>query len=249
MVPLALAIVVASLLFAGALYYSPSKATFIQAQPDQQRMLSVSADASQEIAPDKVEIVFSVVSNGTDPSAMQVQNDAVLRNVKASLLALGVPDANIKTVGYSLGPYQEYNKTLDMYVDKGYQLSNSLRVVSYDVTKAGAIIKSGVSNGVNEVTSVSFSLSDPAMKQAYASLLQSAASQANDKAKSMASAAGVSITGLDSMSEGYGYVAPMANFDYKNSGATGAAPAPDVSISAGLVKVTASVSAAYGIAG
>ncbi|MCX6770845.1 MAG: SIMPL domain-containing protein [Candidatus Micrarchaeota archaeon] len=247
--PMALAMVIAALLFSGAIYYSPSKTTFVQSQPDQQHMLSVSADANQEIAPDKVEIIFSVVSRGQDPATIQADNDAKLRQIKQGLLQLGVPDANIKTVGYSLDRYQEYNKTLENYEDRGYQLSNSLRVVSYDVSTAGAIVKSSVANGANEVSSVQFGLSDKLKDSTYNALLQTAASQAKGKAEAMAKAAGVSLSGLDSMNEGYSYVEPLANYNYKSMDASGSAPAPEVSISAGLVKVSASVSAAYGIAG
>ena len=247
--PMAFAVVIAALLFSGALYYSPSKTTFIQSQPDQQHMLSVSADANQEIAPDKVEIILSVVSRGQDPAAIQTENDAKLRTIKENLVLLGVPEANIKTVGYSLDRWQEYNKTLETYVDRGYQLSNSLRVVSYDVSNAGAIVKTAVKNGANEVSGINFGLSDRLRDSTYNALLQTAASQAKGKALSMAKAADVALSGLNSMNEGYSYVAPMANYNYKSDSLSGGAAAPDVSISAGLVKVSASVSATYGIAG
>ena len=245
---MAFAVVIAALLFSGAYYYSPSKTSFVQSQPDQQHMLSVSADANQEIAPDKVEIIFAVVSRGEDPAAIQADNDAKLRVIKDNLVLLGVPEANIKTVGYSLDRWQEYNKTSEVYDDKGYQLSNSLRVVSYDVTNAGAIVKTAVKNGANEVSGINFGLSDKLKESTYALLLQAASSQAKDKAQTMAKAAGVTLLGLDSMNEGYSYVEPMANVNYKSVG-SGIAPAPDVSISAGLVKVSATVSASYGIAG
>ena len=247
--PMAFAVVIAALLFSGALYYSPSKTTFIQSQPDQQHMLSVSADANQEIAPDKVEIILSVVSSGQDPAAIQTENDAKLRTIKENLVLLGVPEANIKTVGYSLDRWQEYNKTLETYVDRGYQLSNSLRVVSYDVSNAGAIVKTAVKNGANVVSGINFGLSDRLRDSTYNALLQTAASQAKGKALTMAKAAGVSLSGLSSMNEGYSYVQPLANYNYKSMDASAGAAAPDVSISAGLVKVTATVSATYGIAG
>ena len=249
MAPVALAMVIAALLFSCALFYSPSKTTFIQSQPGQQHMLSVSADANQEIAPDKAVITFAVVSRGEDPAAIQAENDAKLRQIKESLVLLGVPEANIKTVGYSLDRQQAYNKTLETYQDNGYQLSNSLRVVSYDVEKAGAIVKTAVKNGANEVSGISFGLSDGLRDSAYARLLQAAVSQAKDKATAMANAAGVSLFGLDSMNEGYSYVEPLANYNYKSMDASAGAAAPDVSISAGLVKVSATVSATYGIAG
>ncbi len=247
--PVALALIVAAVLFSAAFFYAPGKSTILSQNP-QIHMLSVSADASQEVTPDKVEIVFSVVSRGPDPTAIQADNDAKLRQIQDSISSLGIPTDNIKTVGYSLDRWTEYNKTLETYVDKGYQLTNSLRVVSYDVSLAGKIVKQAVQNGVNDVSGIQFSLSDATQKSLYNSLLQKASASAKGKAESMASAAGVQIKSLSSMSEGYSYVQPMANFDYRSMTLEAkAGAAPGISISAGLVKVSASVSAQYEISG
>lgn len=248
--PLALAIIVAALLFSGAFFFAPQKTQLLpSAATPQPHMLSVTSDATTEVAPDKVEITFSVISRGADPSSLQIDNDAKLRQIKDKLVALGVPEANIKTVGYSLDRWQEYNKTEEKYVDLGYQLQNSLRVVSYDTSMAGAIVKEAVQNGANDVSGIQFSLSDAAQKQVYGQLLTSATAQAKAKASSMASAAGVKIVSLEQMSEGYSYVEPMANsYKMDASAMSGAAPA-DVSISAGLVRVHATVSASYEVEG
>ena len=248
--PVALALIIAAVLFSAAFYYAPGKSTILSQNP-QIHTLSVSADAGQEVAPDKVEITFSVYTNGTDPAAIQAENDAKIKEITAAVSALGVPEENIKTIGYSLDPWQEYNKTTEAYEDRGYQLTNSLRVVSYNVSQAGKVVAGAVQNGANDVSGISFSLADATQKSLYNSLLQQASSSAKGKAESMASAAGVKILDLSSMSEGYNYVQPMANFDYAAMGAEAKAPsaAPEVSISAGLVKVSASVSAQYEIAG
>jgi uncharacterized protein YggE len=249
--PMALAVMLAAVLFSGAFYFAP-KGTIMSSAQDARHMLSVSADAQKEIAPDKVEMTFSVVSRGKDPSVIQTENDAKLRAIKDSMLQLGIPEANIKTVGYSLDRWQEYNKTSGDYDDKGYQLYNTMRVVSYDVSQAGTMIKSAVEGGSNDVSGITFGLSDKLREGTYNELLQQASSQAKGKAQSMASAAGVSITSLVSMNEGYSYYAPVANVNYRDSSleayASGSVP-KDVSVSAGTVKVSAQVSATYEIAG
>jgi len=248
--PIALALIVAALLFSGAFYFAPQKA-IISSTQDARHMLSVSADSQKEIAPDKVEMTFSVVSRGQDPAAMQTENDAKLRAIKDSLMQLGIPSSNIQTVGYSLDRYQEYNKTSAVYEDKGYQLYNSLRVVSYDVSQAGTMLKSAVAGGANDVSGISFGLSDKLRDSTYNALLQTASAQAKAKAQSMATAAGVSITALSSMNEGYSYYSAKSNVNYRgmDSSAAGAVPSPEISVSAGTVMVTAQVSATYEVAG
>lgn len=244
-----MALIVAAILFSSAFYFAPGKQSVL-AQQNQQHLLSVSADSSREVAPDKVEMTFSVVSRGTDPTAIQAENDAKLRQITSSIAALGVPSENIKTVGYSLDRWTEYNKTQEKYVDMGYQLSNSLRVVSYDVSQAGKIVKGAVQNGANDISGIQFSLADSTQKKLYNSLLQDAAASAKGKADAMASSAGVRIASLSSMSEGYNYVQPMANYNYRDMALEAkAGAAPEVSISAGLVKVVATVNAQYEIAG
>ncbi|MFA6489562.1 MAG: SIMPL domain-containing protein [Candidatus Micrarchaeia archaeon] len=247
--PIAMALIMAAILFSSAFYFAPSK-TQILSQQNQLHLLSVSADASKEVTPDKVEIIFSVVSRGADPTAIQVENDAKLKQITAAIAALGVPTENIKTVGYSLDRWQEYNETQKKYVDMGYQLSNSLRVVSYDVTQAGKIVKGAVQNGANDISGITFSLADSTQKKLYNSLLQDAAASAKGKADAMATSAGVKIASLSSMNEGYNYVAPVANYNYRDMAMEAkAGAAPEVSISAGLVKVIATVNAQYEIAG
>ena len=248
--PIAMALIVAAILFSSAFYFAPGKQQILQQQNPEQHLLSVSADSSKEVSPDKVEITFSVYSKGIDPAAIQIENDAKIRQITSAVSALGVPAENIKTVGYSLDRWSEYNETSKQYEDRGYQLTNSLRVVSYNVSQAGKIVGGAVQNGANEVSGISFSLADATQKTIYNSLLNSAAATAKGKADAMATAAGVKIAGLSSMSEGYNYVQPMANYDYKAMvGASAGVPAPEVSISAGLMKVTATVNAQYDVAG
>ncbi|MFA6328509.1 MAG: SIMPL domain-containing protein [Candidatus Micrarchaeia archaeon] len=248
--PIALALIIAALLFSGAFYFAPQK-TMLSTSQSATHVLSVSADAQKEISPDKVEMTFSVVSRGADPAAIQVENDAKLSAIKASLLQLGIPAANIQTVGYSLDRWQEYNKSRETYDDKGYQLSNSLRVVSYDVSQAGTMLKSAVAGGANDVSGISFGLSDKLRDSTYSALLKTASSQAKAKAETMASAAGVSIVSLSSMNEGYSYYAAKSNVNYRTMDAAvgGAVPSAEISVSAGTVEVTAQVSATYEVSG
>ncbi|MFA6907393.1 MAG: SIMPL domain-containing protein [Candidatus Micrarchaeia archaeon] len=257
----AFAIMVAAVIFSAAFYFAPPKTaqdiTYSPAESfnysltkfstlaDSPRLIYASAEASKDVEPDKADIVLSVVSKGEDPSAIQAENDARTRKVKAAILALGVPEANIKTVGYELNRMAEYNKTTQAYETTGYRLANSMHVTSYDVSLAGRIVKTAVSEGANEVTSVSFGLTDAARKATYATLLAQASLEAKDKAGLMASATGVKIIGLSTMSEGYSIAAVLSS--YKDA-VTGAMPPPqDVSISAGLIKVTATVNVGYEI--
>ncbi len=257
LIPLAFAIVLAAALLAGALWMSGSGGqgsvlckdrcaiSINTTAPDSlASSISVNADAQTEVAPDKAEISFSVVSRGADPALIQQDNDRTVQAITEAVQALGVPAENIKTVGYSLDRWTEWSENDKTMVDKGYVLTNSVRVVTYRVEQAGTILKLAVQNGANNVDGVSFGLSDNLSRSTYNLLLEQAAGNAGQKAQAMASASGVKIVRLNSMQEGYGYVQPVANVNYRAADMSGAAPVP-AQISAGMAKLSASVSASY----
>lgn len=206
-------------------------------------IITVSAEASKDVNPDKAEMVFAVTNRGADPAQLQGDNDRTVNAIIASIRAMGVPAENIKTVGYSLDRWVEWNQSKQESVEKGYILTNRIRVVTYDVPQAGAILKAAVNNGANDVESVAFGLSDRLQKSTYEELLRTAAGQAGDKARAMASAAGVRVKRLGSMNEGYAYVQPLSNYNYKDAAMAGA-PMP-AALTPGLAKVTATVGASY----
>jgi len=245
------AIIIAALLLAGAIFLgaqAQKAVSFTANQNPNEKTISVQGTAIQDVNPDKVEIVFAINTKGTDPDAIQKENDATMRTIVDKLKALGIPEENIKTVSYNLDRYSEWNDSQKTTVDMGYQLSNSVRVVSYDVTQAGTVVKTVVANGANDVSGVTFGLADATRDRVYAQLLSKATKQAGDKAQSMASAAGIGIKGIASISENYGYYQPYANVNYRLASdvSQGAAPS-NVMVSPGTVQLTANVNAAYEI--
>lgn len=244
LMPIAIAIVIAAAIFSSAFYFAAGK-TALQSSEPKVRTISVSADAMREVAPNKAEITFAVYTRGLDPEGIQAENNEKMKKISEAIKALGIPPENIKTIGYTLDRYSEYNGSV--YVEKGYQLTNTLRVITYDVTQAGKIVGLAVQNGANEVLGITFGISDEEKKRLYGLILQEAASSAKSKAEAMASSAGAKITGLVSMSEQYSYYPPIVSnyrFGIEQTAAKG-----DVEINSGLIKIAAIVQAQYEVAG
>jgi len=250
-VPMAIGLLLAAIIlsygiYAGLSSLSTSKTNVVNnTLYPQMQTISVSAVANQEVTPDKAELVFSVQTQGSDPTQIQVQNDKYMNMIINAEKALGVPANQIKTTGYSLQKWTEYNDTLKTYMDKGYILTNQLSVTTYQTNQTGYILKAAVSNGANDVSSVSFSLSDALQNQVYNTLLGQAATQANAKAQAMASAASVSVKKLDSMSEGYQTISYQKT--YSQSGGISVPSAAPAVVTPGMVTVSATVSAVYDI--
>ncbi len=251
LVPLAIAIFLAAIVFSASFALATPKTvveTKLIPSTTERNYLNVNAQAVEEVTPDKVEIVFSVVSKGEDPAKIQIENDEKVRKIKEKLMAIGVPEQNIKTVGYNLDKLYEWNKTLEKSVDIGYSLTNSIRVVSYQTALGANIVKESVANGANDISSVQFMLSDKTREEVYARLLEEACKNAGEKAQSMARASDAKIKRLAGMNEGYSYVEPTANVDYRYAKMEYAAQdsaGGSVSLSAGTAKVSVSVSASY----
>lgn len=249
---MAFALLLGLLALSAALYFAPQKecAGFVPQDASangERNLLYVNSQASDEVSPDKVEIILSVVSRGEDPVKLQAENDAKIRAIQSSLISIGVLEGNIKTVGYSLDKWSEWNKTSEQVEDRGYVITNTLRAVSYDTSIAGKIVKSSVTSGANDVQSINFMLSDDLRNEVYSRLLKEACAGAKEKAQSMASASGVGIKALASLNEGYSYVEPVSNSAYYAKEMSAGSYDGEISISSGKAKVSASVSATYEI--
>jgi hypothetical protein len=124
----------------------------------------------------------------------------------------------------------------------GYTATNTVTVTIRDLTLVGPVIDAGSNNGANQVNGVTFTLSDSLAASVYQQALQSAMTNGETKAQTLATAAGISGIELKTISESSVYY-PVAYqaFDAVPS-AEGEVSTP---ISSGQNQVTATVSLTY----
>jgi uncharacterized protein len=137
-----------------------------------------------------------------DPSLAAATADATQRMTAtlARLKALGVADADIVTVGYSLDPIPAQRRTeQEPSRIVAYRVANIVRVRIRDVGAAGRIVDGAVAAGANSVSALQFTVSDPARteREARAQAVASAAG----KARELAAAAGVPLGEVLSIDE------------------------------------------------
>ena len=148
--------------------------------------------------PDVARVTLSVTTNARHSSDAVQQNAERTTAVMASLQGVGVTGKDIQTQSYTVQPTFDYSESPPKR--KGYQVENSFEVTVRDLTKVGLVLDSATASGVSEVGSVSFDLSDRAGAEAQA--LSQAVSSARLKAGVIASAAGVDLGRLLSVTEG-----------------------------------------------
>ncbi len=160
----------------------------------------VTAQGHSEIKekPDVARMTFSVTTNARHSSDAVQQNAERTTAVMTSLQSVGVAAKDIQTQSYTVQPTFDYSESPPKR--KGYQVENSFEVTVRDLTKVGLVLDSATGDGVSEIGSMSFDLSDRAGAEAQA--LSQAVASAKLKASVIAWAAGVDLGRLLSVTEG-----------------------------------------------
>jgi uncharacterized protein YggE len=201
-------------------------------------VISVRATGRTSVKPDTVFVNVGVESR--EPMLAAATADAT-RRMTATLVrlkALGVAEADIVTVGYSVDPIPAQRRTEeDPTRIVAYRVANVVRVRIRDVAAAASIVDAAVAAGANTVSALQFTVSDPARAEREARA--QAVTLAAAKARELAAAAGVPVGEVLSIEEDVALPRPML----AQSGVmlrTGPGP-----IEAGELEIVVSVHARY----
>ena len=164
--------------------------------PTAQITVSATGDVSQ--APDRASVSAGVVTQAKTADAAMSANAAKMTAAFEQLRAAGVEEKNIRTSQMSLNPRFSYKDRNSPKID-GYEVRNRVSATTEDVEKVGPMLDALVKAGVNTINGVSFSISEPDIAKAEAR--DKAIKAAKAKAEAMASAAGVSLGNLTSITE------------------------------------------------
>jgi uncharacterized protein YggE len=158
--------------------------------------ITVVGTAAVTRVPDTARVSVGV---GVTRSTVKAARDAAAKSMTAiiaGIKALGIDEKDIKTTGIDLSPQYSNSSTPKI---TGYRMSEQLQVTVRDMAKAGDVVDTATAKGANEVNGLWFEVGDPvsAMDEARAAAI----AQARTSAQKMASAAGVSLGGVVSISE------------------------------------------------
>jgi uncharacterized protein YggE len=198
--------------------------------------ISVTATASASAAPDTARIRAAVVATAPDAETARQQAAANVSDVRTALREAGVSDEQIRTTGFDINTVREREQN-----DTGqvrYRAVNEF-VVEVAPDRAGEIIDVAVGNGTNQVSGVTFTLSEETRRDLRQDALRDAMTGARLDAGTIADASGVSITGLESASTADVVFAPF------ESDQAGTAGGSETTIEPGPVEVSATVSVTY----
>ena len=185
---------------------APHSALAVDPTAPREHTISVSGTGRVVTAPDVADLrLGGTVTRTTVKDARDVAAGQMNR-VIAALKKLGIADKDLQTSGLSLQPNYTYPNGGNPRLT-GYTLSNGVSVTVRDLDKLGDAIDDGLAAGATTLDGVSFRVDDPAKAQDQAR--KEALAQAKAKAQTLASGAGVSITGVASISETAAPIPPI----------------------------------------
>ena len=145
-----------------------------------------SGDATVSKRPDIAFLGVGVEAQASTATAAQKDLASQAAKLIARAKSLGIPDKDINTSGYSIGPNYPPDGAIN-----GYRASEQLELKWHNVDTIGSAVDSLVQQGGATRVSVSFGLADPKAAQGEARSL--AIADARSRAGAMARAAGVQL--------------------------------------------------------
>ncbi len=161
--------------------------------------VTVTGIGEVSVAPDVADVMIGV--SVQKPTVKEAQSAAATA-MNATIAAIkkdGVADKDIVTVNVSLSPVYDYGSGNSVPKLVGQSFSNTVKVTVHDLSQLGAVIDDSIAAGATTIQGVSFRLNDP--KPVEAQARQLAMADAKSKADALASASGVQVKGVASITE------------------------------------------------
>jgi uncharacterized protein len=216
--------------------------------------LSVIGNAETMVKPDRVTLALSVETTNKTANGALITNSETMNNVLDALRSSGVKENETSTSSFNIFPNYNITQEEDFRpIESGdiisYTVTNSIIVDSVNLLNVPQWIDTAVQAGVNDVSSISFILSDKKSELIKNDLLNQAITNAKNKADIAASAVGLKVIGVRSITiegiDGIPVSSSQQSFfasEAVDSAAPKASPPP---IIAGEQKVTSSVNITF----
>lgn len=182
---------------------------------EQRDTMGVSGSSEISVTPDEAQIYINILTDAKTAKEAQSDNRDTTANVMTALKAAGLKAENIETTGYNLYKRTEWNKTAERYYEVGYELTNTMKITSSDITNVGSLVDIAINAGANGVDHVSFTLTKEGERKAKAEALLKATQAAKDKANNLADTLDIKLGKVIGVQETNFYYTP---YDYYNQG-------------------------------
>jgi uncharacterized protein YggE len=172
---------------------------------DPSRQIVVAATGTVSATPDMAVVNLGVSREArTAAEALEGVSTAAAQ-VLERIGAAGIAPRDVQTASLSLYPVMDQTSARPPQV-RGYVASNDLTIRVRDLSALGGLLDTLVKEGANNLSGISFAMSDPKPLEAQARA--AAVTDARAKAQTLAEAAGVVLGPVQSIQESGGFVQP-----------------------------------------
>lgn len=207
------------------------------------RTIVVNGEGEVSARADSARLSTGVVTQAPTAAAALNANTTAMNQVFAALRVAGIPENKIQTSNFSVqpqyAPYRQDNPQPQRII--GYQVSNQVAVVVDDLTKLGPTLDALVRSGSNQLGGIAFFIANP--KPLAERARTAAVTDAAAKARTLASAAGVTLGPVMNIQESTSF-RPVPMFAMARVAAAEAGPPP---VASGEESVTVNVAMTYAI--
>lgn len=208
-----------------------------------EHVISVSGTGKVTVKPDVADVSLGVTVQRDTARGARDEAASAMNSVIAALKNLGIDDKDIQTSNIGINPTYDYNSNVQRIT--GYQVTNLVSVHITDISKVADVIDDSVAAGATMVNGISFDVADRSSAENAAR--QDAVKDARAHADALASAAGVTITGVESISETtvsypFPYYGITADAAAKGGAPQASTPTP---VQPGMQDITITVTVAY----
>lgn len=200
--------------------------------------ITVTGEGRVEAVPDMATVMLGVTTDAATAREALDANNALLQATLTGLKSAGIEDRDVQTSGLSLGPRYDYSSSNGSGQIAGFTASNTVTVRVRAMDSLGEVLDAVVSDGANTLNGITFGMQNP--EPLLDEARKQAVSDARDKAGLYATAAGVTIGPVVSISEQSGYMPPVPM-----AMDAGFAKAESVPVMGGEVALTANVTIVY----
>jgi hypothetical protein len=233
-------------LLAAALAGPAVGAAQAQSDPSDQgtvRSINVNGMGRVKAEPDVADINLGVTKQGEDAASASQEAATAMDAVVTALLEAGVAEGDIQTSSISLNPLYDWdNSPPDI---EGWEASNLVNITVRDIATVGDVVDAATAAGATNINGITFRVEDPTAAEAEAR--SAAIADARAKAEQLATDAGVTITGVISITESTSQ--PPVPLYFERTMADAAAPMAETPVMPGQVELSITVIVQYEISG
>jgi uncharacterized protein YggE len=168
--------------------------------------IAVTGEALISAEPDQAQLDIGVVTQARTAPDASKENAARLSRVLSEVKKVLDKTDEVKTSGYSLTPAYRYPQGGKPEI-VGYNASNTVRIKTTNLDLVGRLIDSAMQAGANNVNRLVFTLKDEQAAQLEA--LRAASLKAKSKAEAIATALGLKVVKITSVTEGERMIQPI----------------------------------------